>query len=187
MALSCIITEFLQGDANAACSRLIGGVRTSYLIDYNDIDVITVASSIVTNITVDAGKKFYEVQGDDDNTSQYNQAGELNGVAVRINQEATLKFSGVTPAKVVKANEFKGVKKVVALHVLNDGSIMTQGLELNANGDGAQASIKGGKVVPSVNSNTGEGLSDVTLVIQSQSQDVLPCSMTVAAIELLTA
>ncbi len=188
MALKCELTQLIQGSTNLNCSRVVGGVKTSFFGSWDDVDAVTVASGIITAITMKATKKLYEIQGDDDNTSTYNQISEKNGQLLRFNQSYSTKMSGTGNAKVVAANNMKGVKRLMIIHVMNDGTLLSQGVEQNPAGDGdAQYSYVAATVQPDVNGNTGETASDVTLRVESTSLDTLPCSMTEANVRLLTA
>lgn len=188
MGLVCSLSNLLQGSTNLNCTRVIGGVKTSFFGSWDDIDVCTVASGIITVITPKATKKLYEIQGDDDNTSSYNQTAEFSNQVTKFNQAFSTKMSGTGNAKVVAVNNMKGIKKLLIIHVMNDGTLMAQGVQQNSAGDGAaEPSFVGARVLPDVNSNNGETASDVTVRVESTSLDVLPCSMTEAALRLLTA
>lgn len=188
MALVCQLSNLIQGSTNLNCARVIGGVKTSFFGSWDDIDACTVASGIITAITMKATKKLYEIQGDDDNTSTYNQPTEFSNQVTKYNQAYSTKMSGTGNAKIVAANNMKGIKKLCIIHVLNDGTLVSQGVQQNAAGDGAaEPSFVGARVLPDINGNNGETASDVTLRVESVSLDALPCSMTEAALRLLTA
>lgn len=183
MPLDCSYNTLIQGSLQ--CRKTIGGVRKSYGADWQDIDTVTVTNGVITGVTLLGGALLAVLEYDDDNTAVYNQEGVRNGLDFRVNQNATLKFTGATSDKVVIANKAKGVHKGFWLHLQNDGTIHSQGVELNADGSAGVASTVGAKVNPNVNSNTGEGSSDVTYNIAATSSDFLPCSMTEAALDLL--
>lgn len=184
MPLDCSYNSLVQGTLQ--CIKTIGGVRKSYGADWQDIATCTVVDGIITFIALAGAAEFAVLVYDDDNTASYNQEGVRNGLDYRVNQTATLKFTGATKEKVVKANKAKGIHKGFWLHLQNDGTIHSQGVELNADGDEGVASTVGAKVNPNVNSNTGEGSSDVTYIISATSSDLLPCSMTEAALDALS-
>ena len=160
------------------CSKVIGGVRKSYAIDYSDIRSITVVDGSITAIDLYGGASFSKFVPDDDNTAIYTQESSRNGIGLRITQRCSLKFTGATSDKVVIANKAKGVLKGLWLHVFNDGSIHSQGCEYDYDGDGAIKSVVSAKVNPSVNSNTGEESGNVFINIESISTDLLPVSLT---------
>jgi hypothetical protein len=183
MPLVCVLTGLSQGQAQ--CTKTIGGVRATYAVDWLDVQSATVTAGILTAITLKASKFLVKIEGDDDNTSFYNQTGAREGNAYRNTQDAFLKFTGLSNAKVVAANHSKGVLKGLYFHVLNDGTIQTQGGELTADGAAMEPSFQGAKLNPSVKSNTGEGESALEYSIQSVAADLVPTSMTVSALEAL--
>lgn len=183
MALVCKLETLSQGQAQ--CSKFIGGLRATYAIDWLDVDTATVTAGVLTAITLKAGKGMVKIEGDDDNTSFYNQEGAREGNAYRNTQSAFIKFTGLTNAKVVAANHSKGVLKGLYIHLLNDGSLHVQGGELNVDGTLLIPSFQGAKLNPSAKSNTGEGESALEYNIQSVSGDLVPTSMTVAALDAL--
>lgn len=183
MALVCKLEGLIQ--ASADCTKFIGGLRTTYAIDWLDVATAPVVNDVLTTITLKAGKAMVKIEGDDDNTSFYNQEGAREGNAYRNTQSAFIKFTGLTNAKVVAANHSKGVLKGLYIHILNDGSIHVQGGELNSTGNALIPSFQGAKLNPSAKSNTGEGESALEYNIQSVSGDLVPTSMTVAALDAL--
>lgn len=185
MPLVCKIND--QNQAAVCGAKTIGGVRVTYAMDWNDVGTTTVASGILTAITMKAGatNAVAKFVFDDDNTASYNQEGSREGNTYRAAQAAFLKFTGITNAKVVASQDAKGVLKGLFFHVLNDGSIMLQGAEFAADGATLVPSYVGAKINPSVKSNTGEGESAVEYNIISTSADLVPTSMAVSALEAL--
>lgn len=184
MALSCKLNDLLQ--AAIACGRSIGGVRVTYGVDWQDVLSSTVSAGILTAVTLKTGaKRLVKIEFDDDNTASYNQTGSREGNTYRATQAAVLKFTGITSAKVVIANEAKGVIKGLYFHVLNDGSIQTQGAQFNSDATAIESSYQGAKVNPDVNSNTAEGESAITYNIASTTADLVPTSITLAALEAM--
>jgi hypothetical protein len=186
MALECKFTTYVQGSNQ--CKKSIGGVRKSWGIDWQDVESVTgvAATGTITGVTLKAGKMFSILEYDNDNTAQYNQTTTRNGLDARIGQVATLKFTGADKEKTVIANKAKGVLNGLWFHLQNDGTIQSQGAEFNGNGDAVVQSFVGAKVNPNVNSNTGEGSSDVTWNIEATSTDVIPVDMTEAALDALS-
>lgn len=179
MPLECIFESIIQGSNQ--CKKSVGGVRKSWGIDWQDIETVTADASTgtITAVTPKSGKLFALLEYDNDNTASYNQTTTRVGLDARVGQVATLKFTGANKEKVVIANKAKGVHNGLWFHLQNDGTIHSQGVELNADGDEGIRSLVGAKVNPNVNSNTGEGSSDVTWNIESTSTDMLPCGTAV--------
>jgi hypothetical protein len=175
MALECKFTTIVQGSNQ--CRKSVGGVRKSWGIDWQDVESVTAdaTSGTITGVTLKAAKEFSILEYDNDNTASYNQTTSRTGLDPRVAQVATLKFTGANKDKTVIANKAKGVLNGLWFHLQNDGTIQSQGVELNADGDAGVKSLVGAKVNPNVNSNTGEGSSDVTWNIESTSTDMLPC------------
>ena len=179
MPLECKFTTIVQGSNQ--CKKSVGGVRKSWGADWQDVESVTAdaASGTITAVVLKAGKMFSILEYDNDNTASYNQTTTRTGLDARVGQVATLKFTGANRDKTVIANKAKGVHNGLWFHLQNDGTIHSQGVELNADGDEGVRSLVGAKVNPNVNSNTGEGSSDVTWNIESTSTDILPCGVAV--------
>lgn len=63
------------------CAANLGGIKTVYLANFDDVATITVSSGVVTAITMETSKKFYEYQFNP-NTSNFTttvQANRENG------------------------------------------------------------------------------------------------------------
>lgn len=179
MSLECKFTTLLQGSNQ--CRKTVGGVRKSWGIDWEDVESVAgdAASGTITGVTLKAGKLFSILVYDNDNTASYNQTTTRTGLDARVGQVATLKFTGANKDKSVIANKAKGVLNGLWFHLQNDGTIQSQGAEFNADGDEVIKSLVGAKVNPNVNSNTGEGSSDITWNIESTSTDIIPCGTAV--------
>lgn len=186
MALECIIETLIQG--NNECVKTIGGIRKSYGINWEDITSkeVTITAGAISGITPTGSSLFAILEYDDDNTASYNQSTTRTGNDARVTQTASLKFTGLDSAKVITANKAKGVRKGLWIHVMNDGTILSQGVEFNSDGTKGIPSTVGAKVNPSVNSNTGDGASDVTYNIEATSTDMIPVSMTESALDALS-
>lgn len=179
MALECKFTSYVQGSNQ--CKKSVGGVRKSWGVDWQDVESVQgdAASGTITGVTLKAGKFLSVLEYDNDNTASYNQTTTRTGLDARIGQVATLKFTGANKDKSVIANKAKGVHNGLWFHLQNDGTIQSQGAEFNADGDAVVRSLVGAKVNPNVNSNTGEGSSDVTWNIEATSTDIIPCGTAV--------
>lgn len=177
MALVCVFENLIQADIE--CVKSIGGIRASYGINWKDVESVAYSAGKITGIVLKSGKKLAKLVYDDDNTATYTQEGQRNGNDFRVNQTATLKFTGASGDKVVIANKAKGVLNGLWLHLANDGTVHVQGAEINGSGDGVVKSTQGAKVNPNVNTNTSEGASDVTYNIVSLATDFLVCSNTI--------
>lgn len=186
MALACVIETLIQG--NNECTKTIGGIRKSYGITWEAVTnkEVSITAGALSGITLSGGELFAILEYDDDNTASYNQSTTRNGDDARVTQTATLKFTGVGNTKVITANKAKGVRKGLWIHIMNDGTILSQGVEFNFDGTKGIPSTVGAKVNPNVNSNTGEGASDVTYNIEATSTDMIPVSMTEAALDALS-
>jgi hypothetical protein len=185
MPLVCQLETLSQGQSQ--CTKFIGGLRATYAVDWLDVDTAVVTAGVLSALTLKATKNLVKIEGDDDNSSFYNQEGAREGNAYRNTQSAFIKFTGLTNAKVVAANHSKGVLKGLYIHLLNDGSLHVQGGEFNADASALIPSFQGAKLNPSAKSNTGEGESALEYNIQSVSGDLVPTSMTVSALEALLA
>lgn len=183
--LVCEYDTIIQGSNQ--CKKSVGGVRKSWGIDWQNVESVQglAETGTITGLTLKEGKTLKVLEYDNDNTASYNQTTNRVGLDARVEQVATLKFTGANVEKSVIANKAKGVHNGLWFHLQNDGTIHSQGAEFGAKGDKIITSLVGAKVNPNINSNTGEGSSDVTWNIVSTSTDTVPVMMTMEDLDAL--
>jgi len=183
--LICEYESVIQGSNQ--CRKTIGGIRKSWAVDWQNVESVQglAETGTIMGLTLKEGKTLKVLEYDNDNTASYNQTTNRVGLDARVEQVSTLKFTGANVEKSVIANKAKGVHNGLWFHLQNDGTIHSQGAEFGANGDKVIKSLVGAKVNPNINSNTGEGSSDVTWNIISTSTDVLPVTMTIEDLDAL--
>ena len=183
--LVCEYDTIIQGSNQ--CKKSVGGVRKSWGIDWQNVESVQglAETGTITGLTLKEGKTLKVLEYDNDNTASYNQTTNRVGLDARVEQVATLKFTGANVEKSVIANKAKGVHNGLWFHLQNDGTIHSQGAEFGAKGDKIITSLVGAKVNPNINSNTGEGSSDVTWNIVSTSTDIVPVTMTMEDLDTL--
>ena len=183
--LVCEYDTIIQGSNQ--CKKSVGGVRKSWGIDWQNVESVQglAETGTITGLTLKEGKTLKVLEYDNDNTASYNQTTNRVGLDARVEQVATLKFTGANVEKSVIANKAKGVHNGLWFHLQNDGTIHSQGAEFGAKGDKIITSLVGAKVNPNINSNTGEGSSDVTWNIVSTSTDIVPVMMTMEDLDAL--
>lgn len=183
--LVCEYDTIIQGSNQ--CKKSVGGVRKSWGIDWKNVESVQglAETGTITGLTLKEGKTLKVLEYDNDNTASYNQTTNRVGLDARVEQVATLKFTGANVEKSVIANKAKGVHNGLWFHLQNDGTIHSQGAEFGAKGDKIITSLVGAKVNPNINSNTGEGSSDVTWNIVSTSTDIVPVTMTMEDLDAL--
>lgn len=174
---------------NESCATSDGGIKQSYGLDLNDlgavtydgtnallIDGITIATSTVT-----MAKFVY----DDDDSAFYNQEGERDNKKHTYNQQASMKFSGITTAKIEAAEAVKDLCAMFWLHVTNSAETLVQGIEKDGNADGWIRPKQTAKCTVNINTNTGADSDDITIIVDSNAKKALTCSLTTTEIEAL--
>lgn len=159
---------------NESCDA-VGGVKYAYAINKNEITAVTVgADGEITAITLDvAGESFALLEFDDeDNSAQFNEEGSNDGNQVRFTGEGIMTFRGITQTKIKAANQAKQCCGVVIIWFQYDGTRRVQGIDVFP--DGTWQFSQSARVVPSVNSNTGEGEALMTYTVNSNNIYVSP-------------
>lgn len=172
MALECKILDQSRG---ADCIKKTGGIRLSLGIDWENVGEVTVTSGKISAITLSgAGNKFAVVKYEKNNTASYAQTGQKNGTNVVFQEVAVMNFDGPSDDQIVIANKAKGVSSTLWIHFLNNGLVEAQGVELNSDGTKGIESHVSAMVVPTLNSNTGEGSSTLSYSVESTTSDIIP-------------
>lgn len=175
---------------NNNCAESDGGIKQSYGLDFNDLGSVTYDGSsplVVSAITITgAGITFAKFVYDDDDTAFYNQEGERDNKKHTYNQQANMKFSGLTDAKISAAEALKELCATFWIHVLNGGMNLLQGIEKDAGTSGFVRPKSTAKATVSINSDTGDNEDNITVVIDSVAKKALSTSLTTSAIEALT-
>jgi hypothetical protein len=172
------------------CVEASGGVSTSYLIEGKDItDVTFDADGHITAITIDAAAAMTEFEPLDDDTSFFNSTGERIEDNHRFNQEYFGKFKGLDKDKIESANGLAHCCNVVAVHFLENGVSLVQGVEWVPNADPADPNWKFSKTKgkPTVNvfSGTGAESNRVEIFLRSVTRYVALSKLSKSDIEAL--
>lgn len=137
------------------CIAAEGGLSHSYVTKLSNITAVTVAAGVITGFTMASTGAWKKWSYDTDGTSSYAQPGALNNNVFSTNQEAFVKVKGIDAASVDAANKVKQCCDVVAIHVMNNGTRLVQGLEyMEASGAPIKTKKGNTRVVPSVLTDT---------------------------------
>jgi hypothetical protein len=167
-----------------------GGLAYSYVAPLKYVSAITVTSNVITGITMSQAGEWVRYDYDSDGTSVYAQPGtrDANGRGKTFAQQADIKFGGITTAYITAANA-AGLKcPVVAIHVLNNGVRLVQGLEQQAGATGGfvKSKVLEALVIPSMTSGLSTESSNMTFAITSTSRSLsMPTDLTDSEIEAL--
>jgi hypothetical protein len=185
--MPCTLTSINQD--NASCGTSDGGIKQSYGIDLSTVDALTYDGSngsLVTGVTLSGvGEAFTLYVYDDDDSAFYNEEGERTGKKHVYNQQASMKFEGITAAKIQAAEQLKDCCAQFWFHVGNNGIIRIQGVEKSAAASGFDRPKQTAKATVSINSLTGADADNITIVIDSQAKVALVTDLTTTEIEAL--
>lgn len=168
--MACTLLEMSQED----CVASDGGIRYSFIIDTANIeeDGITHVAQVVSDIVVTADWVIFEYDTDDD-TAYYNQEGERTNNRHVYNQVAFMKFSGIDADKRAAAEALKDCCALAAVHFLNNGKALLQGVELLTSPNW-QTSKKKCKATINIMSDTGANEDRIEVTLNSQSRQASP-------------
>lgn len=169
----------------ASCGTSDGGILQSYFVDFADVTSMTFAADgSITAIVLGAAADFTRFVYDDDDTAFYNQTGERTGKKHTYNQQAFMKFEGITIAKVAAAEAFKECCNLVGIHVLNSGVNMLQGAEDDGTGT-VKRTKTSAKGTINILSDTGDNTDRIEITVDSVAKKAHVVDLTTAAIEAL--
>ena len=168
--MACTLLELVQTD----CSGSDGGIFKSFLIDAAKVDAsgITHVNQLVSSITT--SENWVEFRFDTDNdTAYYNQEGERTNNKHVYNQTAFMQFSGIDETKRAAAEALKQCCAVVAVHFLNNGKVLIQGVELLTSPDW-KITKKAAKATINILTDTGNNEDRIEVTLISQSRQASP-------------
>lgn len=186
--MACAVTSI---DQTATCPDSDGGIYKSWITTFDDIDFEVsppvIADSVLTAIAFTSGLVPF-IYDDDEDSAYFNSEGERPTPNKHVyNQTAFMKFAGVNSAKVDAANKIVQCCALFAIHALNNGTIMVQGIEADESGIAAKISRKKARMVANVMTDTPANEDRVEFMLESQAKNVLTTDLTIDAIELLEA
>lgn len=169
---------------NESCASSDGGILTSYATDFANIDAVTFGTDDeVTAITMSGLGLWEKFVYDDDDTAFFNSTGERTGKKHVFNQEAFMKFEGLSIAKIKAVNALTDCCNMVWIHFLNSGVAIVQGIEK----DGAtfKRVKQSAKATTSILSDTGENTDRAEITVNSVCKQVHVVDLSMTAIEAL--
>ena len=155
------------------CIPSDGGIRLSYLAQCSDIASVTYTSGVITAFVMEelGGWIKYKYDTDDD-TAYYNQTGVRTNRRHVFDQTAFIKFAGISDTTVEFANGIKDCCCLVAVHFLNDGATLVQGIEEDEDATAGFREVKKpAKATVNVMTGTGaeEARVEVSIISQARS------------------
>lgn len=172
MAIPCNII----GLDNSNCADSDGGIYQSYVVDATKVTDVTLdVNGQVTNFTMSAIGQWKKFVYDDDDTANYNQVGTRAGNKHTFLQTAFMKFAGMDNTK---RKAIEGLtpccQGVVAVHFLNNGEKVVQGIENISALDDWKFSKKRAKATANFNTDTGAGEDRAELSLISEAKTSSP-------------
>jgi len=160
-------------DEQADCPEAQGGIYQSYLTECSNITLSGTAKDVddqITTLVMTGLGLWVKWVYDDDDTAFYNETGERQGNLHVFNQQAFLKFGGLTNTKRKVANGIKDCCCIVAIHFLNNGTQVVQGIEEDSSGNWRYTSRSRAKATVSLLSGTGAEEDRAEISIDSISR-----------------
>lgn len=131
-----------------------GGIEKAYATDKANITAVTVASGVVTAVTMSGSGQWGLLYADDqDEVAFMNETGQEQNNRVRVETSGLLQFNGITQSKITAANNAKACCGVVVVAIYKDGTRRVHGLDVDTS-DNWTFSQKF-RIVPNINSGTG--------------------------------
>lgn len=177
-------------DSTSGCPDNEGGLQHTYVTKLSDITAITVVSNAISAITMASTGLIKKLVYDKNETSYFNQVGERTNEtgALKYAAEAFLSFGGMSTTYKTFADDMGDCCKLVFLHVLANGNIVVQGLEIDSGATGGftGTKVRDTKVVPSQQGGTAAEESRLEILVRGRSKKLAPfTTLTQAAIEAL--
>jgi hypothetical protein len=185
--MACTLTAL---NSLTGCPDNTGGLQYSYVAKLSDITAVTNTANLITALTMSTTGLWKKLQYDKNDTLYFNQPGQrLNDTgALTYPQESLLQFGGFNAAADLIADGVADCCQLVFLHVLTNGQIAVQGLEIDANATGGftGTKIRDTKVTPTQSSNTSAEEAFLQFLVRGTSKHVAPFTdLTPAEIEAL--
>lgn len=173
--MACTLTAL---NSVTGCPDNTGGLQYSYVANLSDIASITATGNLITAMTMDSTGLWKKLQYDKNDTSYFNQPGaRFNDIgALTYPQEALLQFGGFNAAADLIADGAAECCQLVFIHVLTNGQLVVQGLEIDAAAVGGftGTKIRDTKITPSQLSNTTADEASLQYLIRGTSKHVAP-------------
>ena len=132
--MACEIVD-LTGNSITGCDTT-GGLLASYVCELADITAITVTADVITGFTMAATGKWKRWDYDGDNTARYDQTTNRAGKKRTYAQAFFGKFGGFDAPKILAFQNATCTCDLVAVHILNNGVRLVQGIEVSASATG---------------------------------------------------
>lgn len=155
MAIACSILALDNSD----CAASDGGIYQSYFVEATKVtDVTFSVDGEVTNFTMSTPGQWKKIVYDDDDTANYNQVGQRTGNKHTYQQTAFMKFAGMNNDKRKVAEGLTPCcQGVIAVHFLNNGEKVVQGIENISSLQDWKLAKKRAKATVNANTDTGAG------------------------------
>ncbi len=184
--MACSLTAL---NSVATCVNDGGGIARSFICNLADITAITLTSGVISGFTMASTGLWKKLDYDKDDTAYFNQVGARAnaGAPFIATQTAFLKFKGMSNTYITVANNMKDCCNVVAIHVLNNGVRLVQGIEIDSTAVGGFVGSKTDtRVIPSAMSDTGANQARLELLLEGTTFSLSPStSLTDSAIAAL--
>ncbi len=165
-------------NSTTGCPDNEGGLQYSYVCKLSDITGITVTGNFISAITMSTTGLWKKLVYDKNETSRFDQVGErTNEVgALKYNQEAFLQFGGMSESYKAWADNAADCCQLVFIHVLTNGKLAVQGLEIDSGASGGfvGTKVRDTKIVPSAYSGTAAEEARLEVLVRGRSKQMAP-------------
>lgn len=178
----------ITGISVADCVDSSGGLLHSYGVSKEYISAVTVSGGVITNFTMSTADKWQKFEYAGNGTSSFVQTGARTGNKIQYDAVATMVFPGHTAAYKAAADAAAACCQMVFVHVLNNGTRVVQGLEIDGAvaGGASKTKVADTKVTPTMTTGTSTEESNLTYSVTGSSRLLAPfTTITDTAIEAL--
>lgn len=163
--------------ADDTCVAADGGIYESLLVDCNEItDVVFDVNNQVSNFVMATVGAWEQYIYDDDDSAFYNQTGARTNRKVTVTGQASIKYSGLTNTLVTFSNNILECCCIVAVHFLNSGIALVQGIQYDPVADTWRFTKQKAKVTPTLNTNTGADEDNAVFLIDHVGSKFSPAT-----------
>ena len=159
-------------NSSAAGCGVVGGIAYSWAAELKYISAVTTnANGSITNFTMTTTGQWFKLEYDIDGTSNYAWTGNRSGRRRSYTQRSFMKFGGITESYLKHATDANGTCDIVLVHVMSDGTRITQGIEIDASATGGFTRLKIQQCLflPSGNTDTAQAESRMEYIFEGES------------------
>lgn len=167
-----MVCDLIEINSQDNCESSDGGIYESQIVSGEYIEDVTFdANGVITGFTMTELGKWVSYTYDDDDSAFYNQTGTRANKKITYDQQAFLKFAGMTALKIKFADSLAQCCNLVAIHRMNSGRAIVQGIDLLPGGTWAFTKQRV-KATPNALTDTGAGEDRIEITLASVGRNM---------------